>query len=121
MRTKARALLILLLSFGLALTGLPAQAQMASKDASGDQVTAVGLIVKYAPGVSRIAPDGSPTSENFAGVGLSNPRGLGEGLYALNFEQKLTSAQANRALAQIKRDPRVKSAQLDSEIGRAHV
>ena len=103
-------------TFLFASLSLPAQAQVTADGSPTDSNNAQGFIVRYAPGVQPVAPDGEATGENFAGVGLGHPRALGAGLFALDFESKITGTQASRSLAHIMLDKRVISAQLDSRL-----
>mgnify|MGYP000275852688 CR=1 FL=1 len=104
--------LVLALGFG----ALPAQASINGADGAAARSSSTGLIVRYQPGVSRIAPDGSTTGENSAGVNLAKARALGGGMFALDFEEELTKSESEIALAGIKRDPRIASAQLDATV-----
>ncbi|MFM5903814.1 MAG: S8 family serine peptidase, partial [Microbacteriaceae bacterium] len=106
------AALILATGFGT----LPAHASAIQTNQAPTVSTSTGLIVRYQPGVSRIAPDGSTTGENAAGVALAKARALGGGLFALDFETTLTDAQSAIALDGIKRDPRISTAQLDQKL-----
>lgn len=76
----------------------------------------IGVIVTYKPGFEAIAPNGETTGENFAGVALAEPRDLGMGYKALNFETALTNAQAQRVLLGLKHDPRIATVQLDAQL-----
>jgi len=76
----------------------------------------VGVIVTYKPGFEPIAPNGETTGENFAGVALAEPRDLGMGYKALNFEASLTNAQAQRVLLGLQHDPRIETVQLDAQL-----
>ncbi len=76
---------------------------------------AVGLMVKYEPSVSAIAPDGSVTGQNFAGVHLGNSHDIGSGLTAVSFDSALTDSEANRVATNLRRDPRVQLVVLDHD------
>lgn len=96
------------------LVALGSNASANASSVTSSKSSAVGLIVRYASGVSPIAPDGSATGENFAGVSLAKPRDLGDGLVALAFEEKLTQEQASQVQLRLKRDKRLVSVELDT-------
>jgi serine protease len=96
------------------LIALPYGGKSSEGAFASSRSAAVGLIVRYASGVHTVAPDGSPTGQNFAGVALAKPRDLGGGLVSLAFERRLSQEQAKLALKQISRDKRIISAEIDT-------
>lgn len=96
-----------------ALTALPAQASQVKISSTADATNAVGLIVKYKTGVSRVAPNGEPTGQNTAGVELSNVRDIGGSLSAVTFAKDLSNSEAQDALTRLQQDPRVASVEFD--------
>ncbi len=106
------AAMLLILGFA----AIPANGQALPSVVDSSPRSANGLIVRYAEGVHRVAPDGQATGENFAGVSLGAPRDLGDGLVALTFEKSLSNLQAQQVLAQIQKDPRIVTAQIDETI-----
>jgi len=77
---------------------------------------AVGLIVKYRPGVEPVAANGEPTAENAAGINLSAGRDLGQGWNSVKFAKELTAGQATAAALNLASDPRVASVELDRKL-----
>ena len=110
------ALLTLSMIVGL-LAGVPNAASASVRPVNAESTaSSVGVIVTYKPGFEAIAPNGETTGENFAGVALAEPRDLGMGYKALNFETALTNAQAQRVLLGLQHDPRVATVQLDAQL-----
>jgi serine protease len=107
---KLSALLAVAIA-SLAFASSPAQA---TAEQSGIKVS-VGLMVKYRDGVSPIAANGEATGENFAGVDLSHSRDIGNGFRALDFDAPIDEATARRILADLKRDPRVETVDIDHD------
>ena len=109
---------LLTLSMVVALfTGVPNAASASVRPVDGENsAKSVGVIVTYKPGFDAIAPNGETTGENFAGIALSEPRDLGMGYKALNFEAALTNAQAQRVLLGLQHDPRIATVQLDAQL-----
>ena len=93
------------------LSATSAEARMTPNNSTPETSnSAVGLIVKYKPAVSPIAPNGEPTGENFAGVDLENSVDLGNGFKSVDFADDLTSDEVADAVDRISLDPRVESA-----------
>ena len=90
------------------IAALPSQAL-----SSHAQGSATGLIVKYRPGVSAVAANGSATGSNFVPETLSLRRYLGLGLYSLVFDHAVSAASAEGYAQRIAADPRVESASVD--------
>lgn len=109
-----KPLIAMVAAIAMAILANPLASNASSKSATSSKSSAVGLIVRYSEGVRSVAPDGSPTGENFAGVDLATPRSLGDGLYAVAFEKNLSDEAAALALKQIKRDKRIYSVELDA-------
>ena len=86
------------------------------KPANVSAKNAVGLILKFSRGIHAKAPDGNVTGQNSAGVRLTKLHGLGHGLYATAFANKLNESQALFALQNIQTDPRVQSAEFDYRV-----
>lgn len=115
MRLKVLAsALVTLLVTASALTVMqnPASASMHPGSDSAKRQP-VGFIVTYKKGVELVAPDGNPTGENFAGVELANPHDIGLGMTAVSFAGSIDATAAETALENLKRDPRVDTAQID--------
>jgi serine protease len=93
----------------------PASATMLGA-ANASKAAAVGLIVTYKDGIDEVAPNGQPTGENYAGTDLTQSHDIGLNMTAVRFAQKLSNTDAADALEQIKRDPRVLTAQLDQQL-----
>ena len=115
-RLLTPALLILSMVVGL-FAGVPNAASASVRPVNNESTAkSVGVIVTYKPGFEPIAPNGETTGENFAGVALAEPRDLGMGYKALNFETALTNAQAQRVLLGLQHDPRIETVQLDAQL-----
>ncbi len=97
----------------------PAVASASQQPSHSASASAVGLIVEYAPGVSPIAPDSTPTSANSIGVPISSSRALGGGLFVLEFSKPITDEQARLVQSAALRDPRLKSVEVDHQLGLA--
>jgi serine protease len=105
--------LAIFLALALTLSGLPTTVAHAS---SVDSLqNAVGLIVQYRQGVNPIAPDGSVTGQNFAGVHLSKSHDVGSGFTAVSFDNHLTDAEANGIAASLRLDPRIETVEVDHD------
>lgn len=120
--TWVRAVIAVLASASLALGGLPsaAAAGLETSTRAGlaqDETPVAGLMVQYADGVSKIAPNGQITSANFSSVSIRSTVGLWDGLHALTFEQPVSRAKAEAVKTQLMLDKRVVSVTLDELLG----
>ena len=114
MKFRGLAVAALVAVLSSALSAIPAEARMTEPSASTAQAAdALGLIVKYKPHVSAIAPNGEPTGENFAGVNLENSSDLGGGFKSVDFADNLNPDQMQSALERLSLDPRVESVGLN--------
>ena len=110
----------------LSIAGVaPAQAATQSSAPTFDFDTK-GLIVKYAPGVNPVAPDGQPTGENAASADLLLGRDLGSGWFTVGVAGRVTTERAWQIAERLKADPRVASVDLDrlihsASLGKAKV
>jgi len=115
-RLSMPAVLILSMIVGL-FVGAPHAASASVRPMNTESsAKSVGVIVTYKPGFEPIAPNGETTGENYAGVALAEPRDLGMGFKAINFETALTNAQAQRVLLALQHDPRIETVQLDAQL-----
>ncbi|MEY4618502.1 MAG: hypothetical protein RL101_688, partial [Actinomycetota bacterium] len=80
---------------------------------------AAGLLVKYKPGISPIAPDGSPTAANAVRTSLSVGNNLGQGLFSVDFAEAVGYSAAQVFADQLKQDPRVSSVAINRIFGRS--
>ena len=106
---KLAATVAFTLALGFA-AATPAQAQ-----AEEGIANAVGLMIKYADGVSPISANGAISGENFAGVALSESHDIGVGFTAVSFKQPVTEAVAARVVENLKRDRRIERVAIDHD------
>jgi serine protease len=109
--------LALALAILLSLIAVPAEASQLPAPAASATGDAVGLVVKYRSAISPVAPNGEVTGENFVGLKLSSPHGIGNGLTAVSFSHTLSEGEAQVVAGNLRRDPRVLSVEIDHEIG----
>ncbi|MFM7211839.1 MAG: S8 family serine peptidase, partial [Actinomycetota bacterium] len=89
-------------------------ASAAQPPAAPDDLLAVGLIVEYAPGTPAREAPGVPTGADAVTVTeLEMGRSIGDGLRTVEFAEAESAAIAERAAAQLERDPAVISAEPD--------
>ena len=103
----------LLLATLLAISGVPTLPAQAI-DQTAD-FNAVGLMIKYRPGVEPLALNGRPTGENFAGVEFLGSHGIGNDFFAVGFESPMSVSAASRVSSNLKRDPRVEVVAIDHD------
>jgi serine protease len=103
----------LLLATLLAMSGVPTSPAQAI-DQPAD-FNAVGLMIKYRPGVEPLALNGRPTGENFAGVEFFGSHGIGNDFFAVGFESPMSVSAASRVSSNLKRDPRVEVVAIDHD------
>lgn len=108
-------LLALTLAFA-SFAASPAQASGLPTTIDSGANNAVGLIVDYGSGVNPIAPDGSPTGANSIAVPISSQRALGDGLFALKFQNPISDARAQLIRTSLLRDSRVQSVSIDHHL-----
>jgi serine protease len=107
---------VLAIATALVLGSLTAPAAKAVESPQSALANAVGLMIKYRPGVSSIAPNGAPTSENFAGTNLSGSHDVGVGYTAVSFDYPLTEGEASAIVAKVSIDPRVAAVEIDHDL-----
>ena len=91
------------------------------QNASQAQGVAVGLIVKYKPGIAPVAANGEPTGENAAGSDLLLGQDLGLGFKSIDFVSDMLSSKAQAIADLIAQDPRVESASINGRFTLASV
>ncbi len=82
-------------------------------DTSAGHKNLIGLVVKYKAGVKFVAEDGTPTGSNKTNLDLKAGPALGRGYRSLRFVNPTTLAQAERAAANLRLDPRVEIVTID--------
>lgn len=97
----------------LVLSGLvPAQAATAT--GVSDTSDAAGLIVRYRTGFAALATNGQVTGQNAAGVHLSLNSFYDTNAYVVDFDQPISTHDAQAVASRMAKDPRVELAEVNT-------